>query len=82
MEPMLLHNKKDLLVIEAGERCIAGLAESYAHVPQGEPLAILGSRNSLEIAIRDGNAAEMLKLQKGDTVTVRIRVGTEGTCQE
>lgn len=80
MEPMLLNNKKDLLVIEVGERCIEGLAESYAHVPQGEPLAILGSRNCLEIAVRDGNAAEVLKLRRGDTV--RIQVGTEGTCQE
>lgn len=80
MEPMLINNKKDLLVTEAGGRCIEGLAESYDHVPQGEPLAILGSRNCLEIAIRDGNAAEVLELRRGDTV--RIRIGTEGTCQE
>lgn len=83
MEPMLLNNKKASLVIEAGDRSIRGLAESYAHVPLGEPLAIVGSRNSLEIAVRQGNAAEVLKLRRGDTVWIRVdTVDTEGTCQE
>jgi hypothetical protein len=41
---------------------------TYADVLPGEPLALIGSSDLLEIAIRDGSAAEALKLKTGDRV--------------
>lgn len=46
------------------------LARTYSDVPLGTPLALVGSRDVLEISVRDGNAAEILGVERGDTVTV------------
>jgi S-adenosylmethionine hydrolase len=64
-------------VVEAGGRHIAGLADSYSAVPEGEPLALFGSSGRLEVAVRNGSARRVLGLQVGDTVVVR-RVGSAG----
>jgi S-adenosylmethionine hydrolase len=77
MEPILVNKRKSMLVVEAGGRRISGLADSYTHVPKGNPLAIIGSRNCLEIAVREGSAAEVLKLDRDDAVWVHV--GAEGT---
>jgi S-adenosyl-L-methionine hydrolase (adenosine-forming) len=45
---------------------------SYAAVKTGQPLVVLSSAGFLEIAVRDGSAAELLKLKLGDKVTVSI----------
>jgi len=46
------------------------LSNSYAEVKIGEPLAIFGSSNFLEIAIRNGNAQRKLSLNIGDKIEV------------
>ena len=43
---------------------------SYAWSAKGEPLAILDSFDHLEIAVNEGNAAEIYKVGTGDEVTV------------
>jgi S-adenosylmethionine hydrolase len=53
-----------------GERDIGPLDRTYADVPPGTPLALIGSSGLLEIAVRDGSAAEQLGLKVGDVVTV------------
>jgi S-adenosylmethionine hydrolase len=60
------------LTIKAGKRVLSGLNESYTAVPKGDVLAIIGSRDCLEIAVRDGNAANEMQLGKGDSITVVI----------
>jgi len=45
---------------------------SYAAARPDQPLAIISSSGFLEIAVRDGSAAELLKLKLGDKVTVSI----------
>ncbi len=50
---------------------IAAIASSYAAVPRGAPLAVIGSAGLLEIAVRDGNAAEELGAGVGTPITVR-----------
>jgi S-adenosyl-L-methionine hydrolase (adenosine-forming) len=45
--------------------------EVYGDVPQGAPLAIFGSFDLLEIAVRDGNAAERFAAAPGATVKIR-----------
>jgi S-adenosyl-L-methionine hydrolase (adenosine-forming) len=43
---------------------------TYWDVAPGNPLALIGSSGLLEIAVRDGSAAEDLKLKVGDEVVV------------
>jgi len=45
---------------------------SYAANKSGAPLAIISSSGFLEIAVRNGSAARLLKLKLGDTVTVSV----------
>ena len=46
------------------------LARTYSDVQRGMPLALIGSRDVLEISVRDGSAAEVLGLGRGDVVAV------------
>lgn len=47
------------------------LKGTYREVPRGSPLALIGSSGLLEIAVRDGSAAEQLGLRVGDRVHLR-----------
>jgi S-adenosyl-L-methionine hydrolase (adenosine-forming) len=53
------------------DRPIGPLRVTYADVPRGEPLAILGSSHMLEIAVNQGSAAELLNACRGDPVHLR-----------
>jgi S-adenosyl-L-methionine hydrolase (adenosine-forming) len=46
------------------------LRKAYGDAPKGAPLAIFGSFELLEIAVRDGSAAERFGAQEGTSVTV------------
>jgi S-adenosylmethionine hydrolase len=46
------------------------IRRTYAEVGIGEPLALVGSSNLLEIAVRNGSAAEALKINIGDCVVI------------
>ena len=49
---------------------IDALVDAYSAVRSGMPLAIVGSWGLLEIAVRDGNAAEKLDAARGTPVSV------------
>lgn len=57
-------------VTVAGQK-IAGVHRTYAKVTPGETLALVGSEGHLEIAVREGSAAQRLGLHPGDTVILR-----------
>lgn len=59
------------LRIEIGGETLRGLSSAYADVARGELLALIGSLWKLEIAVRDGNAAEQLGIRVGDPVIVK-----------
>lgn len=61
---------QDSVVIRAGGTEIDHLNRSYAESAVGEALAIVGSFNRLEISINQGDAAQVLGLQRGDRVTI------------
>jgi S-adenosylmethionine hydrolase len=44
---------------------------TYAEVESGELVAVVGSTGFIEIAARDGNAAELLRLARGSPVTLK-----------
>ena len=58
-------------VIVAGQE-IAGVFPTYAEVEPGEVLALVGSEGHLEIAVREGNAAQRLGLRPGDAVVLQL----------
>jgi S-adenosylmethionine hydrolase len=60
-------------VIHAGIAKIERLNHSYTEAEIGEPLAIIGSSNRLEISINQGNATQVLGLKRGDAVTICVR---------
>jgi len=46
------------------------LCRSYTDAEKGEPLAIIGSHDFLEIALNQGNAAKIFRTKSGNTVTL------------
>jgi S-adenosylmethionine hydrolase len=58
-------------VVEVGGRSLLGLQETFSDVPRGEPLAYVGSSDTLEIAVREGHGARSLGVGVGDEVRVR-----------
>jgi len=59
------------LVVHVGEREITGMQRTYGEVPRGTVLALIGSRERLEIAVTCGNASRILLISAGATVIVR-----------
>jgi S-adenosyl-L-methionine hydrolase (adenosine-forming) len=47
------------------------LRRTYADAPPGSALAVVGSTGLIEIAVRDGNAALVLRLERGSVVVLR-----------
>ncbi len=68
---MLDRSKKWL--VSAGSSKELPLSATYGEVADQQPLAYTGSSGMIEIAIRNGNAAETLGLQDGDAVRAFFR---------
>jgi hypothetical protein len=64
------------LIIEAGGHRVRGLSPSYS--AGGELLALIGSSGYMEVAAKNGNAAERLGLGVGDAVIIRKLRGGQG----
>ena len=62
--------KKETLEFRIGKKKIIGLSKTYENVLPQSPLAIIGSRGYLEIAVNCGNARRDFMADRGDTVTV------------
>jgi len=61
------------LTIRVGENVLRGIASTYAAVAERAPLALISSSGNLEIAVRNGNAAEQLGIRWGDQVIVEAK---------
>ncbi len=68
--PSELVNNVPALRIRLKNATIHGLKRSYMDVGRGEPLALVGSSEFLEISVREGSAAEYLNAHVGDEVEV------------
>lgn len=60
----------DAVRVLAGGREFEGMSRSYLDAAAGEPLALAGSADALEISVNRGNAKAALSLKLGDAVTV------------
>jgi len=52
-------------------KSIGVLKRTYHDVAPGKPLALIGSSGLLEVAVRDGSAAQRLKIKVGDPVYLK-----------
>jgi S-adenosylmethionine hydrolase len=59
------------LRLTVGHATIEGLSQTFSDVAEGAPVAYPGSSGRLEIAIRNGDAASTLGVQRGARVTVQ-----------
>jgi len=65
---------KQTLMIEIGAQWAIPLVSAYSAVPPGELLATLGSRNTLEIAVNQGNAGMLLGVGPGSPIRVSYQI--------
>jgi hypothetical protein len=49
-----------------------GLRRTYAEEEIGQPVAVIGSRGYLEIAVNRGSAQQYFGVGKGDAIDLRI----------
>jgi len=63
---------KNRLQIRISTHTISGLSDCYSNAELDAPLALIGSRSYLEIAVNCGSAEKYFKAQKGDSVQVTI----------
>ena len=59
------------LALEVAGRRIQGLGRTFTDVPAGELVAYIGSSSHLEIALREGSAAQSLGKKRGDRILLR-----------
>ncbi|HTY56292.1 MAG TPA: SAM-dependent chlorinase/fluorinase [Candidatus Binataceae bacterium] len=64
---------RDILFVTIDGGSPIKLCDTYGDAPEGTPLALFGSFHMLEIAVRDGCAAERLAAGAGAIVTVQIK---------
>jgi S-adenosylmethionine hydrolase len=67
-------DENNQLEISIRDHKISGLADNYANDTPQKALALINSRDHLEIAVNEGSAAICLNAQKGDSVTLGIRL--------
>jgi S-adenosylmethionine hydrolase len=65
------HKGKPVKII-IGSHTINGIDRTYGNGPPEKPLALIGSRGYLEIAVNKGRADRTLNVRKGDTVKAII----------
>lgn len=58
-------------VVTVGSIEIGPLCNTYADVPVGRPVALVGSAAMVEVAVNSGNASEILHVRRGDAVHLR-----------
>jgi len=61
-------NRDGKVSIRIGGATIDGLVPAYAAGSTGAPHALINSNGQLEIFVREGSAAELLKCQRGDSI--------------
>lgn len=55
-----------------GSQILRGLRRAYADVAPGEPLLLVGASGFVEVAVCNGNAAELIGLQRGTSVSFQF----------
>ncbi len=65
----------DEVKLYVGNTILDEILHTFGSVPDGEPVAYIGSSGMLEVAINKGNAEEMLGVQKGAQISLVLQHG-------
>ncbi len=65
-------SKREGLLISCGGHQVRGLKGTYSEVASGDAIALFGSYDLLEIAVRDGSASSQLGVKRGDPVRIEM----------
>lgn len=60
------------IVFRVGKTEIRGIKKTFASVAKGEPVVVIGGAGTIEIALREGSAAERFSLQVGDPIEASL----------
>ncbi|TNF37348.1 MAG: hypothetical protein EP329_03390, partial [Deltaproteobacteria bacterium] len=63
------------VVVRLPDGRVLPLATTFGDVAPGAPVALLGSEDRLELAVREGSASEVLGLPRGTRVQVEVAGG-------
>ena len=77
----MITEEKHATEINTEKGLILPIHRTYGDVGEGEALAYIGSSGFVEIAVRNGNASQSLKLQPGDRVMLLHASGYQGNIQ-
>jgi S-adenosylmethionine hydrolase len=67
-------NVNDEVKIEVKSKVVkASVKEAYYEAERGKPVLLLGSQGFVEIALREGSAAKLLKLSSGEKLWVKLK---------
>jgi len=67
---LINHNDEVFIKVKNELALVGRMSHTYAEVHQGEPLALIGSRNTLEIAVNRGSACEYYDASNGDEILI------------
>ncbi len=59
--------------IYVGNTILDEIVDTFASVPEGEPIAYIGSSGMLEVGVNQGDAEEMLGVQKGAQISLVLQ---------
>jgi S-adenosylmethionine hydrolase len=70
-EEMLAGMDRARVIVRIGAHALRGIKATYASAALGETIALIPSSWQVEIAVRDGNAAQTLGIRIGDEVVIQ-----------
>ena len=70
LDKFLMKNPGKDPLFAVGDQCIKGLHKYYSGVDANIPIALIGSRGFLEMAVNLGSAKDLFMVKKGDEVRV------------
>jgi len=70
-EELLAGMDRARVVVRIGAHALRGIKPTYAAVASGKAVALISSSWQVEIAVRDGNAAQTLGIRIGDEVIIQ-----------
>lgn len=71
-----LGDEPDRVFVEVANRRIQGLSRTYSDRQRGALMALVGSDGTLEVAVREGSASELLGVARGEAL--RVILGRAG----
>ena len=71
-EEMLAAMDRTRIVVRIGGRAVRGMRHSYSDVARGELIVLISSSWHVEVAMREGSAAQALGVRIGDEVSVAL----------